>query len=426
MKFPVKGTMMVMLCFIVLQSAGQTTVIGKQWPDLEFKEVLNYPKSEMKLSDFEGKPVIIHFWSKSCPPCIAAFPKLERLQEEFGDKIQILLVNDIDKAATEKFFVDKKTINRPRLPMLTAQRNLFNQFRLIGDVWLDGARTIRYASTSYNINSKNLNDFVKGEDVAITQWRLLDDFNPDVPLIAEGNGRWMDSVKQYTYIFRNGFKIIGARDYDPWMPDHQPNRIAMNYVAPRTLYTMAFNEHRKYDYDIIYELKDSSKFFTPKQDELKDKWDRENRYSFDLMVPMDKADQLYKYMRQDLERYFGVKGTIEKRRIKVLVLELNDGGEKLKTNGQKQRRSNYRDSAIFFYNCPFKEVIEFLKEFSKYNLSMPFKDETGLVSNVDVVFNKEAIETAKLDAINKELGNYGLRLVNKMSEKVVLVLRDRL
>ncbi len=33
---------------------------------------------KLKLSDFRGKPVLLHFWSTTCGPCIAEFPELEK------------------------------------------------------------------------------------------------------------------------------------------------------------------------------------------------------------------------------------------------------------------------------------------------------------------------------------------------------------
>src|SRR6185436_14027231 len=67
--------------------------IGDLVPDVAVSNVLNYPGGKVRLSDFRGKVVILDFWNTGCAPCIAAMPKMQHLQEQFDDKIQILLVD---------------------------------------------------------------------------------------------------------------------------------------------------------------------------------------------------------------------------------------------------------------------------------------------------------------------------------------------
>ncbi|WP_244861956.1 thioredoxin family protein [Siminovitchia terrae] len=43
-----------------------------------------------------GKPVLLNFWAKWCGPCRMLIPVLEQLDEELGDKVQILKV-DVDE-----------------------------------------------------------------------------------------------------------------------------------------------------------------------------------------------------------------------------------------------------------------------------------------------------------------------------------------
>ena len=67
--------------------------IGDTVPDITITNVYNYPASTIHLSDLKGKLVILDFWSTWCGACIEAFPKMEKLQKEFGDQLQVILVN---------------------------------------------------------------------------------------------------------------------------------------------------------------------------------------------------------------------------------------------------------------------------------------------------------------------------------------------
>ena len=49
-----------------------------------------------KLSDFEGKPVILNFWASWCGPCKSEMPDIEKAFSTYGDEIHFLIVNMTD------------------------------------------------------------------------------------------------------------------------------------------------------------------------------------------------------------------------------------------------------------------------------------------------------------------------------------------
>ena len=49
-----------------------------------------------KLSDFQGKPVVLNFWASWCGPCKSEMPDFEEKYLEYGEKVHFLMVNLTD------------------------------------------------------------------------------------------------------------------------------------------------------------------------------------------------------------------------------------------------------------------------------------------------------------------------------------------
>lgn len=62
--------------------------IGNKAPDFELQTLSG---DEVKLSDFQGKRVMINFWATWCPPCRAEMPDMEKFYQD--KDIEVLAVN---------------------------------------------------------------------------------------------------------------------------------------------------------------------------------------------------------------------------------------------------------------------------------------------------------------------------------------------
>jgi peroxiredoxin len=62
-------------------------VTGQQVPDVRFEILDGQPSS---LSDLRGSPVVVNFWSTTCPPCITEMPAFEQVHQAYGDRVRFL------------------------------------------------------------------------------------------------------------------------------------------------------------------------------------------------------------------------------------------------------------------------------------------------------------------------------------------------
>ncbi|UTE77284.1 redoxin domain-containing protein [Rossellomorea sp. KS-H15a] len=100
-----------------LTDAKQGLTQGDRAPDFTLTTL---DGEEVKLSDYQGKKVILNFWATWCPPCKAEMPHMEQYYEKNAKKesVEILAVNltsqdDGEKAVQQ--FVDGYELTFPIL-----------------------------------------------------------------------------------------------------------------------------------------------------------------------------------------------------------------------------------------------------------------------------------------------------------------------
>lgn len=67
----------------------------------------------IKLSDYQGKKVLLNFWATWCGPCVGEMPALQKLSEEYPDDLVVLAVNSGEDEKTVKQFTDKNGYTFP-------------------------------------------------------------------------------------------------------------------------------------------------------------------------------------------------------------------------------------------------------------------------------------------------------------------------
>jgi len=77
-------------------------------------DALSLQSDPVRLSDFQGKVLVLNFWATWCPPCRAELPTLQALPEWFGeDKVAVLALNFQEAGRTVRRFLESSGLKLP-------------------------------------------------------------------------------------------------------------------------------------------------------------------------------------------------------------------------------------------------------------------------------------------------------------------------
>ena len=115
----------------------------------------------LNFKELEGKVVFVNFWATWCPPCRAEMPMIQKLYNDYKDKITFVFVTSEDKSKVETFF-DKNNYNLPAYNSVTVPPTKFTETNSIPATYLiDKKGNIRINETgAANWNSDKVRDLI--------------------------------------------------------------------------------------------------------------------------------------------------------------------------------------------------------------------------------------------------------------------------
>src|SRR6185437_8757820 len=85
-------------CLIAQTSSNENfPVVGKSCPHFELNDISYFSLKRASLGDLRSKWVILEFFSAGCDICFIRMPKINQIQKEFKDNIQVILVGKDDR-----------------------------------------------------------------------------------------------------------------------------------------------------------------------------------------------------------------------------------------------------------------------------------------------------------------------------------------
>ncbi len=70
-------------------------------------EVQGLNGKQIALQDKIGKPMVVNFWATWCGPCLKEFPDFEKVKQQYGDKVNFVMISDEPLEKIKKFAKSK-------------------------------------------------------------------------------------------------------------------------------------------------------------------------------------------------------------------------------------------------------------------------------------------------------------------------------
>ena len=422
---------LLLLCACSFRIAlAQQIKLGQQCPDIIISNVINYSDTVLSISDFKGKLIVLDFWNQACLSCIQAFSKMDSLQKKFAGKLQIILVNKEGRDSTLHFFAKHKKIIMPALPLITAANNLWYMFAndaIPYHAWLDSNRILQYVTGPYNLTERHIDAFLKGQRPFMQN--STEEENSTVRTETQLSNRPI----YYSAISNCNIKT-GRYEFEAKPVNDSFIHMCMPCYSVVDLYKKAYSNWDKYNFNtpgkVLLEMKETYPFVYPRDENLLDEWRRHYSYTYDLIIPVSRKDQRYKFMQQDLEKCFDLDVKIEKRKIKCLALIKKGSLEKLKSKNGKPvntlvGRKYENDSLRFFKNKSFKTFSDIIRGFIEQDLQIPFINKTGITEDINICLRGNSIDPFNFKELKKDLLKYGLDIIETQEWMDALLIKQK-
>lgn len=427
-------TTVAMMCYSTIFAQSMLR-IGQSLPDVQLSPALNVDAGSVNLHNLRGKLVILDFWDIYCASCIAAFPKMQQLQEEFGSKIQIILVTDNSvEQVTSRLARNgmDKTITLPMLVADTVLTRLFEYRTVPTHAWIDREGNLAYFTTSHGTTADNIAAFLAGRDIKLPLKVEYRDFDYGAHFFAEGNGRQQHHIRAFSMILGHVDDEGGAQTSITDSISGKQTGLRMQNFTIADLYKKAWSPQldsnvlaNRANYGtVVLEVTEPSHYMWSNRYDYR--WAKEHTYSYEALLPPQSSEVLLSNMARNLDDFFHLKSHVERRKVSCLVLQRTSPNTDILAKAPRYKSIRGSDSLYVLEKAQLYFLLNDLDHFVGRDEPnyYPVVNETGYRQNEKVDI-RLAGDLRNFKSLQSELLKNGLSLTIEPREINVIVITER-
>ncbi|MEO7215549.1 TlpA disulfide reductase family protein [Mucilaginibacter sp.] len=406
--------------------------IGDKVPGVHLSNVRNLklhgkPVTELNLSAFSGKLLILDFWATWCAPCRQMVPVMDSLQKVFGDRIQFLPVTYQRQEVVAPVLAQMRRDRSFNLPEVTGDvllHDLFPHRSLPHFVWIDGRGTVVAITEEQEVTADNIRKLLLADGGILKEKRdTVVAYHPGRPLLIAGNG---GEGKQLVYhAVLSGFLpgVAGGVSITP-LDSLRGQTFGVRNAPFPWLCRLTFGEGGRVfpRSRTLLRSVDSAKMDTRLSGDVYNQWLASgNGWSYELVLPPALAKDGFAWMQEDLRRLFpAYLVRVERQQARCLALVRTTGEDRLKSAGG-ELLVEISPYAAKLHNAHLSQLMMRLERQYLQNAALPVIDATHYTGRVDLDIEAKLWDVASL---NGALEAYGLALKEQSAEVEMLVIRD--
>ncbi|WP_276834869.1 TlpA family protein disulfide reductase [Chryseobacterium cucumeris] len=424
-----RGILSLVFTFVATTTSfaqNKSVQVGESLPDNFWTTsfpVVNHSQKTLNLSQDKSKLILIDFWNTWCGACLMSLPKITSLQQKFGDRIRILPVSNQDKPALDKFFASKNGKKYNTLTSVYSDLYFHQLFPHAGVpfiIWIKDGKLLSTTDAT-QLSEETINEILDGKQSSLQTIIQMDRKRP--LMLSEDYERQKNiQLLNYSFFAKGPIPDIGSGGTFRTTPSGTINgRQFTNLPLWDMYYAIGFELFKQQSREsftgkrMLIEIKEPKKLML--QQKADGSNDTSNLYNYEFIIPESKANTLYQYMLDDINRYSGYTVTLEKRPVQCLVLVRTSQKDKLVSKGG-EKRSTFPRTPSILRNAPLRNMINMLN--GEIPIKEIFIDETGYTGNVDI----EVSGVKDIPTLKKELQKYDLDLILAERNLLMMVIKD--
>ncbi|SHH03402.1 TlpA family protein disulfide reductase [Pedobacter caeni] len=412
---------MAMLCLIFntdaqnLKSTIKPLKVGDRVPEEIWNrtfQVVNHPqgKETMTLKEFKGKLIILDFWGTHCGSCISAMPRTNKLEKQFSDQMVIIGVTDENREKVSSFIPKNKTLKSIN-PFSIIGENVIQGFFPTNSiphyVWIGEEGLIEAITNPDQITEEHIIQVLKKAPLTVEPKEYID---TDRPIFA-GEGLQQHQLFHYSVMVKGRQNGLSSGSEAKSFTESMCRRVFTNYDIKGMYHIVAWELFQQLGLGkfSMKRLIIESAYHDLLEDTVskhRPDWYRNNLYTYDKIIPISESPNLYHYILEDLNHYLNFTGTIEKRKVKCMVL--------VKRKKNKEVKGSLAPNSFPLHN--YAGGLN-SKEFIKPQVL----NETGIKDEINLIKS----ESKNMKELLEELHALNLDLKEAFRTIDVFVIRDK-